>query len=164
MFVGCLAVAGAGALAGCQDTPGPKFSEDWQHLPEPVGPGLVSDPKAPLGDLPKPIGFALIERDSSIRHTNNGRLVLQKYQGRSTIGETLSFYQQHLPLTGWEAAPTERSDTQAVIEGRKGNEALEIILRQEGRVTSILARISPISITTTSPTPAPGYWRTEKGD
>jgi hypothetical protein len=51
-----------------------------------------------------------------------------------------------------------------VIEGSKGNEALEIIVRQDGRVTSIHARIWPITVTPTQPMQKPGYWQTEKAN
>lgn len=53
-------------------------------------------------DIPVPAGFSLVRKDSySFQNdvTRVGRLV---YKGRSDINNVLAFYQQQMPLHGWQ--------------------------------------------------------------
>ncbi len=53
-------------------------------------------------DIPVPSGFSLVRKDSySFQNdvTRVGRLV---YKGRSNLNNVLSFYQQQMPLHGWQ--------------------------------------------------------------
>jgi len=141
MLHGCLWVACAALLGGCQHSPLPHFSDDGQLLEKPVGEGYVPDPASPIPDVPKPVGAVLLE-DQSVVHVENGlRYVLHRYQVRGDAGDAVLFYRTYLPEHGWKPVAEEPVGDVAVLRYRKDPEDLTVKIARPRPVVTIVVEI-----------------------
>lgn len=53
-------------------------------------------------DIPVPAGFSLIRKESYSFQNDVTRVGHLVYKGRSSINDVLAFYQQQMPLHGWQ--------------------------------------------------------------
>lgn len=132
--------------AGCAQASLPRatFSDDGEYLPPPTGPGLVAQANAPIPDVPLPVGFVGVPSRSEARVEGQVRHVRHVYQGRSTTGEVVNFYRQHLPRHRWAALGREQDvDGTIVMRYTKGPEALRVRVAERHGVITTFVRIGP---------------------
>lgn len=130
------------ALPACQTAPVSippvNLTQDRQILMGRPGPGLVADPKSPIPDAPKPIGFKPIASQCSSSFNGITRTVHHVYQGIASTNETVQFVRQHVPNDGWKFLDF-RSETgnAAVLVYTKGREALTVTVKATPTVATL---------------------------
>ncbi len=149
----CLIVLAAVGMTGCDSNPVRRvpfqvpvvaWNDDGDYLEKRVGPGLVADEQSPIPDVPKPIGFKPVRSQCSSAFDGVARTVTHIYQGRGRAAETVLFYNQQLPLFGWN-----RVDKQAHEDGStsmyydKGAESLGLRFSDRHGIATIEVYITP---------------------
>lgn len=100
----------AAAIAACEAPPILPMSADGQYLPTRGGRGLVARDESPIPDVPMPMGFVGVAKDSRATVDGGVRRVRHVYQGRGEVGEVIQFYRLQMPWHGWEVAGDAVSD------------------------------------------------------
>ena len=114
---------------------------------EPAAPTIAEASDHPyVDDLPLPVGFKLVPRQSEDRVSAGFRTVRHMYQGKDSLQAVKNFYQHHMPQSNWE--PVEHSLNKGVysLKYRKGRESCEVRIERMpsgifGAVTQIRATI-----------------------
>lgn len=115
---------------------------------ESATPGILDASDHPyVSDLPLPVDFKLVERQSEDKVTAGRRIVKHVYQGKHSLQAVKSFYQHYMPQSNW--IPIEHSLNKGVylLMHRKGEERCEIRIERMpsgifGAVTQIRATIT----------------------
>lgn len=142
-FTAMCVILMAGMLHGCavedwSDGLDPSaYSREGQYLEPPTGRGLVASPRRWVPDVALPAGFEpLVSACDSRELPHGGRVVDHRYEGRATLDDTVRFYQQHLPLDGWQARDRHALPRGEAMQWTKGVETLQLTLREwDGRIT-----------------------------
>ncbi|MEM1353666.1 MAG: hypothetical protein AAGH88_02160 [Planctomycetota bacterium] len=131
------------ACPGCGAFKNPivAYSDDGELLPNPGGKGLVVSPAPYIPDVPIPVGFKIVASQSSSSFDGRVRTVYHYYQGRANPGETVAFYQAHLPRNQWEFVTTSTGGQTTTLRYVKGPESLALSVRHVQGVSSVTVEI-----------------------
>jgi hypothetical protein len=116
---------------------------------EPAVPTILPASNNPyVSDLPVPVKFKLVERESEDQVKPGHRLIRHLYEGENSMLTVSNFYQHYMPQANWE--PTERRLNKGsyLLKYRKGMETCEIRIEETprgmGKVTQIRATIQSV--------------------
>ena len=132
-------------LAGCT-----YHSDEGEWLTRPVAKGLVADPHSVLPDVPKPIGFELVESQSEGVMRDGARMVNHKYQGRSTMNEVIEYYRTIPRRHKWKPVREDRDLHGMYMWYTKGREMLESEISQLNYKSTAIVRIRDKNLAGTS--------------
>lgn len=101
-----------------------------------------------VADLPLPVDFKIIERQSEERARAGYRDVHHVYQGKGDLQAVRNFYQHHMEQANWELVDHTGQKGVYVRRYKKGREKCEIRIERMpsglfGTVTQIRAKIRP---------------------
>lgn len=127
------------SVTACNQVP-VYLSDDDQVLPAQPANGLVVDPESPIPDVPRPVGFVLVESRSRSYLEGGSRFIEHYYQGRAVYSEALSFYRRQPVAFHW-VFQGERNDRGTFyLAYTKGRERLDIVVSHP-RVTTVMVRV-----------------------
>ena len=138
LVLSLLAVA---AGCGAFKNPVMSYSDDGELLPNPGGKGLVLSPAPYIPDVPIPVGFKIVASQSSSSFDGRVRTVYHYYQGRANPGETVEFYQAHLPRNDWTFITSTVGGATTTLRYTKGPETLTLAVRHVQGVSSVTVQI-----------------------
>lgn len=129
---------------GCNILKNPvvSFTDDGEVLHNPAGDGLVLSPTPFIPDVPVPVGFKAVASKSSSSFNGQIRTVNHYYQGRAILGQTLEFYEAHLPRNDWRFDGQSVSGQWTTLRYTKGAERLTVSIRHFQGVASVDVRIA----------------------
>lgn len=95
-----------------------------------------------FSDLPVPMDFQLLPKDSYSFESSGIRIALLKYQSKSSIPQIVSFFKEQFPIYNWELLnTTEYGDCMMNFEREK--ESCIINISPKGRVSLISISLGP---------------------
>jgi len=136
-----LSILGIATGCGAFKNPAVSFSDDGELLPNPGGKGLVLSPAPYIPDVPMPVGFKIVASQSSSSFDGRARTVHHYYQGRANPGETVDFYQGHLPRNDWDFVTNTVGGQTTTLRYTKGPESLTVAVRHVQGVSSVTVDI-----------------------
>jgi hypothetical protein len=113
---------------------------------EPATPTMIQASPTPfVTDLPVPVKFKLVERQSENSSKPGRRLVKHIYEGDASAMAVNNFYLQNMPQTNWELLEQRLDKGVYSLKYRKGPELCEIRIErmptESGTHTQIKANI-----------------------
>ena len=135
--------------AGCKhvQTPVLAFTDDGDYLGYKGGKGLVASSESPIPDVPIPVGFKAVISRSSSSFDGIVRTVNHTYQGRGKAADAVAFYRSHLALNDWQfVSRNDQTDGSTVLSYVKGNEQLEVYVRQGTLVNTFDSSVTTIVV------------------
>lgn len=116
---------------------------------EPKTDGILNVSEHPyIADLPHPVDFILVERQSEDHVTQGDRSAKHVYRGKHDLQTVKAFYQHHMPLSNWDAVEQRLNKGVYLLRYRKGRERCEIRVEHMpsgffGAVTQVRVTIQP---------------------
>ncbi|MFW6058661.1 MAG: hypothetical protein ACODAQ_00680 [Phycisphaeraceae bacterium] len=134
---------------GCESppkTPRVPFSAEGEYLEGQPGSGVVADPRSPIPDVPRPVGFRLLRsRSTQAAMEGEARHVRHVYQGRGEVVDVVTMYRRFLPRRGWQFVNREqRPGKDTVLRYVQGTEQLRVRVVEEGVISTLTAIVVEI--------------------
>jgi hypothetical protein len=101
-----------------------------------------------VSDLPVPVKFKLVERESEDQVKPGHRTIRHLYEGDCSLLAAANFYQHYMPQANWEFVDRQLNKGVYTFKYRKGMETCEIRIEETprgmGKVTQIRATIQSV--------------------
>lgn len=107
--------------------------------------GLEVAPELRYSDLPVPRGFVYLPRDSwTYEGKVKTRLAELHYKGKASVRETVDFFLEQMPISGWEKEMVVGPDTKKRIRFKhtKKSDFCEMVIERTVGSTHITIRIN----------------------
>ncbi len=139
-LVYAIVLAGAiTSLVGCV----PPAGTATDNANEPPKPLKVS-PLLKFSDLPVPMGFRIQEGESWTYTAKGVRLAELHYVGTASVSKVVSFYEEQMPVSGWEKMLSVGSEDQMRLQFKhtRKPERCRITVKRRNRLTYITLELN----------------------
>lgn len=106
-----------------------------EKLPTPYPPMAIED-------LPAPVGYEIVPRESFAYTHASMRVAKLRYRGLGPKEDIKRFYHDTMPSYGWKET-FELGHDQPELLFEKGSEVAEVVIRDEGKYREITIMLSP---------------------
>jgi len=120
-------VAAALAVAGCTRN---RTIDATGGAPREVGayPGLIAVSKPYVPDVPVPLDFKIVEKQSIDFGAGSARYVRHVYRGKADKWDVKTFYEKQMPINRWSLVTYMTEDGEVSLEYEKSNERCRVIV------------------------------------
>jgi len=134
LFCGISLLALPLALAGCSG----------QHDPD-NAPALIAEPNSPIADAPVPVGYSMMNGQSSshVIPATGLRFVDHSYSGGNSVLQVVRFYRDVLPQHGWTFVTQDQAHKEVSLRFSKNNEDARVEVWPGTLATHVRIKIEP---------------------
>ncbi|MEW6074702.1 MAG: hypothetical protein AB1530_00175 [Candidatus Omnitrophota bacterium] len=95
-------------------------------------------------DIPVPVRFKFIPKESYAFESSGVRVGVLKYRGKATADQVLNFYKEQMPMNSWMLLNIIEYN-QRIMNFEKNNESCIVTLLPSGSSVAVTVYIGPIS-------------------